>query len=172
MNIIKNEYISPRLFLAAAVLFFSVLTVAGSIDFSRAIAASDKTGGGHVHGADCAGGHKNEPAVYETYSIEDRKAVTAAVPGGGGHEGHGHESQPPQEPGHEGHDHAAGVAHEKSAAEVKIDGLIEEKVKVEKVFETVKANAVVKFHPQHYAGVVSCAPGRVRQIKVKLGAIR
>ncbi len=186
MNIIKNEYTSPRLFLAAAVLFFTVLIVAENMDFSRAIAAGDKTGGGHVHGADCAGGHKNEPAVYETYSIEDRKAVAPVVPGGGdrehedhekesigresaGHEGHGHESQAPQEPGHEGHDHAAGVAHEKSAAEVKIDGLIEEKVKVEKVFETVKANAVVKFHPQHYAGVVSCAPGRVRQIKVKLG---
>lgn len=163
MNIIKNEYISLRLVWAGAVLFLAFLTASGSLIYSRAGAADNKAGGGHVHGEDCAGGHKNEPAVYETYSIEDRKAVKSEVP-----KARETFQNPAESVSGGGHDEKDGHGHS-GAAEVKIDGLIEEKVKVETVYETVSANATVNFHPQHYAGIVSCVPGRIRHIKVKLG---
>ncbi len=94
------------------------------------------------------------------------RAGAADDKSGGSHShdnGHGHS----HDDGH-GHSHDDGHGHSE-AAEVKIEGLAAEKVKVETVYETVSANAIVNFHPLHYAGIVSCVPGRIRHIKAKLG---
>jgi len=60
-------------------------------------------------------------------------------------------------------------AGEAAEAEIKIDGLQEEPVKIETVYETVKSNGTVKFHPEHYAKVAALVPGKLKQMKVKLG---
>jgi len=60
-------------------------------------------------------------------------------------------------------------AAEAEEPEINIDGLETEQVKVETVYETVKSNGTVKFHPEHYAKVVSLVPGKLKQMKVKLG---
>ena len=65
---------------------------------------------------------------------------------------------------------AAGAhANEAAEPEIKIDGLEEEPVKVETVYEAVKSNGTVKFHPEHYAKITSLVPGKLKQLKVKLG---
>jgi len=74
---------------------------------------------------------------------------------------HGHET--------EGTEKKDDHAKEAAEPEINIDGLETEPVKLETVYETVKSNGIVKFHPEHYAKVVSLVPGKLKQMKVKLG---
>lgn len=170
MNIIKKEYISR---LAAGLFLFIVLSCAlaagsGGADAQSAQGADKSAPQGHencTHGNEPAGADehaKSAPAALETFSLKDRTEIKTPaagekneIKGAKDHDGHAHSKE------------AAG--HGAGEAEIKIDGLIEEKVRVETVYETVDANAVVKFHPDHYARIVPFVPGRVRHISAKLG---
>ncbi len=114
-------------------------------------------------------GHKLEEAAKKAEAAHNHKAgetcpdtaketekITAVKK-----DEHGHETG-----GTEKKDEHAGEAAE---PEINIDGLETEPVKIETVYETVKSNGIVKFHPEHYAKVVSLVPGKLKQMKVKLG---
>ena len=189
MNIIKKEYIFR---LAAGLFLIIVLSGAfaagsGGANAQSAQGADKSADAGHEncsHGHEAAGADEHAqsgPAALETFSLKDRTEIKTLadaekneVKGAKDSDDHGHSSHG-AEAGNahsagDGHDHSKEAAgHSAGEAEIKIDGLIEEKVRVETVYETVNANAVVKFHPDHYARIVPFVPGRVRHISAKLG---
>ena len=128
--------------------------------------ASENQAPGAGHSADDGHGHGNSaaPASSEKHSTAETEA---------GHSEAGHAGEPDgKHGGGEAHAHsgeAASGAKEAEEPEIKIDGLEEEKVRVETVYETVKSNGVVRFHPEHYAKIVSLVPGKLREFKARLG---
>lgn len=139
--------------------------------------SSVKYGGGQAPAAKAEPGHEGHDHA-KTPETANAHSAPAAEPG---HEGHDHAK--PQvskvEPGHEGHDHAkspepkAGAQGHSGAPteekEVKIDGLVEEKARIETVYDTVKANGTVSYHPDHYARVTALVPGRVKKLSAMPG---
>lgn len=82
---------------------------------------------------------------------------------------HGHDhGQTPSASSSAGHS-ATGAGDHSDKTAINIEGLVEEKARVETVYETVSANAVVRFHPDHYAKIAPFVPGRVRRIIARLG---
>ncbi len=179
MNIKKNRYISnvKTVFLFIAIILMCSF-YSGRFYLSGALAAAGEAAHDHrncSHAEGEAAKHEEEKApseTYETFSLKDRSAIKTPE----SHDGHnhgegsaGHEKEAAAHGAGDGHDHGSEAAHGASAPEIKIDGLVTEKAVAETVYETVSANATVRFHPDHYAKIVPFVPGRVKQIKARLG---
>lgn len=105
--------------------------------------------------------------IFAILAVEPSAARSADD--GHGHEKHEETASAVKPAETDAHGHSGGHEKEESEPEIKIDGLQEEKVRVETVYETVQSNGVVRFHPDHYARIVSLVPGKLREFKVRLG---
>ncbi|MEZ7891701.1 MAG: efflux RND transporter periplasmic adaptor subunit [Candidatus Wallbacteria bacterium] len=120
-------------------------------------------------------GHKHNEAEVEKHEHSKGEELKKTQPPdhrqetGEKHEESGHNHKPGEKCGTEEKTKETGETGHTEEKEIKIEGLAEVPAISQTIYDTIKANGVIKFHPDHYAKVLSLAPGRVKEIKVKIG---